>query len=67
MDQRLDEVLDALADVLAQACGVSDGRLDSMALRAYAEGIRLLSRHGRVVIETEVGRRVIGRFVEQVH
>jgi hypothetical protein len=63
----LDEVLDTLADVLAQSCGLPDGRLDSMALRAYAEGIRLLHRYKRVVIEDERGRRVIGRFVEHIH
>jgi hypothetical protein len=63
----VDEVLDILADVIAQACGLPDGRLDSMALTAYAEGIRLLHRYKRVVIEDERGRRVIGRFVEYIH
>jgi hypothetical protein len=66
-DAQLTEALDMLADVLAQACGQLDGRLDSMALTAYAEGIRLLHRYERVVIEEERGRRVIARFVEFIH
>jgi hypothetical protein len=66
-DPRVTELLDTLADVLGQACGQPDGRLDSLSLTAYAEGIRLLHRYGRLVIEEERGRRVIGRFVEYIH
>lgn len=66
-DPRINELLDALSDVLGQACGQLDGRLDSLSLTAYADGIRLLHRYERVVIEEEYGRRVIGRFVEYMH
>lgn len=66
-DARVTEVLDVLADVLAQACGLPDGRVDSMALSAYTDAIRLLHRYERLVIEEERGRRVIGRFVEFIH
>lgn len=66
-DPRVSELLDHLADVLGQACGQPDGRLDSMALTAYAEAIRLLHRYERVVIEEERGRRVIGRLVDYIH
>lgn len=66
-DPRVSEVLDVLADVLGQACGQPDGRLDSMSLTAYAEGIRLLHRYERVVIEEERGRHVIGRLVDYIH
>jgi hypothetical protein len=66
-DPRVTELLDTLADVLGQACGQPDGRLDSLALTAYAEGIRLLHRYQRVVIEEERGRQVVARFVEFIH
>lgn len=67
VDPQVRDVLDALADVLGQACGQPDGRLDSLSLTAYAEGLRLLSRYERVVIEEERGRHVIARFVEFIH
>jgi len=60
------EILDALADALAQACGDADGRLDSLRLTAYAKAIRVLERYGRVVIETQIGRRVIARFIDRI-
>lgn len=61
------DLLDALEDVVNQACSVADdeeggSHLDSMALGANAHGLRVLAKHGRVVIEHEVGRRVIGRW-----
>ena len=55
-----DELLDALADCIGQACG--DNTLDSMALSAYRDGLELLVKHGRVVIESQHGRRVIARW-----
>jgi len=58
------ELLDTLADVIQQACYLErDGDLDSMALSAYADGIRLLAEHGRVEIIDEAGRRVIAKWV----
>jgi hypothetical protein len=58
------EVLEALEDVVNQACG-ADGHLDSMALSAYAAALRLLARLGRVTIRSEAGRRVIGEWVKE--
>ena len=63
-----DELLDVLADVINQACGpvyvdaTDSGELDSMALSAYADGMRLLAKHGRFQILHEAGRRVIGQW-----
>jgi hypothetical protein len=60
---QLNEALDALEDVISQACYGSgaDDEFDSMALSAYADGLRLLAEHGRVVIVREYGRRVIAK------
>lgn len=54
-------LLDALEGVLEQACygEVGSGEYDSMALTAYAHGLRVLAKYGRVKIVHEVGRRVI--------
>lgn len=63
----IEELLDTLENVISQACGAcgpgGQGNLDSMALSAYAEGIRVLAAHGRVRIIEEVGRRVIAEWV----
>lgn len=56
------ELLDALEDVLWQACS-HDGELDSCALSSYADGLRLLARHGRVEIVSDVGKRVRAKLV----
>lgn len=57
------ELLDILEDVLSQACltDAEDGSrlFDSMAISAYADGLRVLAEHGRVDIVNEYGRRVI--------
>jgi hypothetical protein len=60
----LQEAIDTLADVIQQACW-SDRKqdLDSMALSAYADGIDLLVKHGRVVVTHEAGRRRIAVWV----
>jgi hypothetical protein len=65
-EQRI-ELLDALDDVLAQACLTDDGTLDSMALSAYADGLHLLAEHGRVVIIQQNGRRVIAKQSGTIH
>jgi hypothetical protein len=64
LDQR-DQLADVLLNVLWQACGDSDDRLDSYALSAYAEGIRLLGELGLVEIEVEHGRRVLARLIPE--
>jgi hypothetical protein len=65
--EECDDLLDTLADVINQACGdVYAGgitELDSMALSAYADGMRTLARYGRLTIIEQHGRRVIGRWV----
>lgn len=59
------ELLDALEDIVNQACGVSGSdTLDSMAITAYASAIQLLAEYGRVKIQTEAGRRVIAEWVK---
>jgi hypothetical protein len=60
-----EELLDTLADVINQACYHYGGGLDSMAISAYADGIRLLAAHGRVRITEEYGRRVIAEWIVQ--
>jgi hypothetical protein len=55
-----EELLDALDDVINQACWTEhNGELDSMALSAYAHGLKVLAKHGRVQIIQSAGRRVI--------
>jgi hypothetical protein len=63
-----DELLDALADCIGQSCHVNENGLayphdlDSCALSAYADGLRLLAKYGKVEIKTDVGRRVIANW-----
>jgi len=60
-EREREQLRDALLDVLNQACGSDDGRLNSMALSAYADALRLLAEYGLVTIEDERGRCVIAR------
>jgi hypothetical protein len=60
--EELKEALSILADVLNQACSIDD-ELDSMAISAYADGLRFLSKHNLFKITREGGRRVIGVFI----
>lgn len=64
-----DEAVWNLEDCLRQACyDVSHGSdtYDSMALSAYAEGLRFMADLGKFKIENEFARRVIGKFVDKV-
>lgn len=60
------ELLETLQSVLFQACesraatDTEPPEYDSMALSAYADGLRLLSKYKRFRIHDESGRRVIG-------
>lgn len=66
MNSEMGELLDALEDVLFQACWDSlEEVLDSMALTAYANGMRLLAEYGRIEIVNEYGRRVIAKPIER--
>lgn len=49
-------------DAVNQACADKDGLIDSMALSAYADVLRLFAEMGMFTIEREHGRRVIGRW-----
>lgn len=59
------EIKNALVDMVAQHCTVSDG-LDSMALSANAEAMGLLEYYGLLEITNGIGRRLIGRWKEEV-
>jgi len=56
------DLLDALADMVNQHCQYKD-YLDSGGLSANDEAMRLLAAHGRLKIEKEYGRRVIGHWI----
>lgn len=58
----VEELLDAVIDCVAQGCTVENGELDSMALSTYRDALLLLARYGRVVIDQQVGRRVIAHW-----
>ena len=68
LEQDFAECMEMLESVLVQACSHRDcphsvEYLDSMALSAYADGIRYLAKKKRVTIVSESGRRVIGNVV----
>lgn len=58
------DLIDALLDCVNQSCRQPDGTLDSMALTAYADALRVLAALGEVTIVAEHGRRVIAKFPE---
>ncbi|MFH0777870.1 MAG: hypothetical protein V2A71_04480 [Candidatus Eisenbacteria bacterium] len=59
------ELLDCLEGVVWQACGIGGSgdapeyRLDSAAIRTYADALHLLARLGRVRITSDVGTWVV--------
>lgn len=55
-------VLDALTDMVNQHCLAVDGRLHSGGSSANARAMRLLAAAGRVDVERESGRIVVGRW-----
>jgi len=64
----LTEVLDALQDVIDQACSsTEDFNIDSMAITSYANAMRLLAKYDRMEIEVDVFRRVIGKMKRKVN
>jgi len=60
------ELVEVLAGVLAQACHTDgdDPALDSCALSAYRDGLKLLAELGKVTIVREHGRRVLANWVK---
>lgn len=64
------EILEALEGMVQQHCSGSEalgtaGSLDSFALSANADAMRLLAKLGRLVITEQYGRRVIGAWVKE--
>ena len=61
---KVERLIDALEDMVAQHCGISDddGELDSMALSANAYAMRVLAEHGSIQILREGGRRIIANW-----
>jgi hypothetical protein len=62
-DEALRWVDDILVNVLDQACGSDEGKVDSRALSFYADALRYLAKRGRFKIQHEAHRRIIGRFI----
>ena len=60
------DLLEALEDMVNQNCQITNEKgetyLDSFALSAHAHAMRLLSDYGRLNIEAQTGRRVIGHW-----
>ncbi len=78
LQEENDEFKEVLQNAINQACLVwadetetaptlagKGYKLDSMALTSYADAMRLLAKHGRLIIKKEVGRRVIGEWVKK--
>jgi len=71
MNKELKEALDVLEDVINQACRVESDDdpegyyLDSVAISAYARGIKFLEKHKRVKIKSGFGRMVIAKFIKK--
>jgi hypothetical protein len=66
LEQDFIECLDLLEGMVVQSCSVesTDGVtiktcLDSMCLHSFADALRYLNSKGRVVVTSDVGRRVI--------
>jgi len=57
-----DRLTDMLVNVLVQACGDRNGRLDSYALHAYKDAIELLAELRIVTVEHQAGRRIVARL-----
>jgi len=53
-ERERDEVRELLEDVLNQACGDSNGYVDTSALSAYEDAAVWLEKHGRLVKATEM-------------
>jgi hypothetical protein len=68
LEAELERLRDLVDDLTLQATGAAlDGveEFDSMALNAYAEGLRDMAARGKVRIIREVGRRVIAVPVKE--
>lgn len=66
--EMLDELLDALGDMVHQHCTVQNNKgsvLDSMALSANADAMRLLAKYNRIAIDSQCGRRIIAHWIKE--
>ena len=60
------ECLNILEEVVAQGCLDDKGeKFDSMALYSYADAIRYLAKQDRLVIVSDVGKRVIAKTIKK--
>ena len=64
MEGERDTLLEALTDVIAQACYTEDVPMDSFAISAYEAGIELLARYGRVALLEGRGR-IMARWPQE--
>jgi hypothetical protein len=67
MTKTEEELLEALEDMVNQHCTTTNTKgeiphLDSMALSANADAMRILAKHNKIVIESQYGRRIIARW-----
>jgi hypothetical protein len=62
LEKELKDCQELLFEVLNQACRQDTGEFDSMALSAYADGLRYLAKHNIIDINCEYGRRVIATY-----
>lgn len=60
-----EELIETNIEIVQQSCAGRDGKLDSMAISTYAAAMRFLAVEGKVIIEEEFGRRVIGRWANK--
>jgi len=58
-----EDIAESLLDMVCQHCSCGN-TLDSMALNANADAIRMLSKLGLVEIKSDAGRRVIATIVK---
>ena len=69
MNREVYRLLDALEDVLIQACRRQENGgeiLDSLTIRAYANALRILAEYGRVIILSRTGERILARPVPRL-
>ena len=65
--ERIEQATEIIMDLVAHGCTVdteSETWLDSMASGTYADAMRFLAERGKIEINRECGRRVIGRWKE---
>ena len=64
VQRELQEAEEVIADLVGDWCKSDDGALHSKIMTANAEALRWLASRGRVVLDVDDGRVVIGRWSE---